>query len=45
VGEIKLTDYRPDHFAITQAMVVETKAAISAKGYPKPKDNLTRVEN
>lgn len=45
VGTIELNDYRHYRFEITQAMVDETKAAIAAKGYPKPKEDITRVED
>jgi hypothetical protein len=40
---LELNDYRPYRFEITQEMVDETKAAIAAKGYPKPTEDLTLV--
>jgi hypothetical protein len=45
VGEITVNDYRRYRFKITPEMVSETRAAIAAKGYPKPPTDLTRIED
>ncbi len=46
VGEIEVGDYGgPYKFEITQAMVDEAKNYIKAKNYPKPAEDLTRIED
>jgi hypothetical protein len=44
VGELTVDDYGKYEYHITQEMVDETKAYIAAKNYPKPAEDLTRIE-
>jgi len=45
VGEIEVKDYRTYKFTITQQMVDDTRATIAKKGYKKPPDDITLVED
>jgi len=45
VGELEIGDYGKYRFTITQQMVDETKAYIAAKKYPKPSEDITRIED
>ncbi|HRZ37951.1 MAG TPA: M60 family metallopeptidase [Candidatus Paceibacterota bacterium] len=45
VGELDVSDYGRFHFSITQQVVDDTKAAIAAKAYPKPSEDLTLIED
>jgi hypothetical protein len=44
VGELTVNDYGKYHYIITQAMVDDAKAAIAAKHYKQPTEDLTLVE-
>ncbi|MBI5834115.1 MAG: peptidase M60 [Armatimonadetes bacterium] len=44
VGDYKIDDYGKFEFTVTQAMVDECRAAVAAKGYPKPADDVTQIE-
>ncbi len=45
VGELEVNDYGKYQYQITQEMVDETKAYIAGKGYAKPTEDLTLVED
>ena len=45
VGEIEVNDYRKYKYKITQEMVNETKAYVAGKNYPKPKEDLTKMQD
>lgn len=45
VGELVVDDYRKYEFRIMQEMVEETKAWIAAKGYKKPREDMTLIED
>jgi len=45
VGEITVKDYRQYNFKITQEMVDEVKSYIAEKGYRRPVDDITLVED
>jgi len=45
VGELTVNDYRTYQFKITQQMVDDTKAYIAKKGYKKPAEDITLVED
>ncbi len=44
VGELEVNDYGKYRYTITQDMVDETRAAIAAKKYPQPREDITLVE-
>ena len=44
VGQMDLNDYAKYHFEVTQAMVDECRAAIAARGLPRPTEDLTLIE-
>jgi hypothetical protein len=43
VGELSVSDYGKFRFSVTQQPVDDTKAAIAAKKYPKPAEDLTLI--
>lgn len=45
VGELTVSDYGKYHYAITQAMVDDTKSYIAKKGYAKPGTDITLIED
>ena len=45
VGELTVSDYGRLRFSITQQTVDDTMAAIVAKKYPKPSEDLTLIED
>lgn len=45
VGELSVSDYGRFRFSIAQQTVDDTRAAIAAKQYPKPAEDLTRIED
>lgn len=45
VGELTVGDYGKFNYKITQRMVDETKSYIAAKQYPKPREDITLVED
>ena len=45
VGEMELNDYRKYKYSISQKMVDETIEYVKSKGYPKPEDDITLVED
>lgn len=45
VGNIKLEDYASYDFDITQQMVDQTKSYIASKNYPKPKADITLIND
>ncbi|MFG0262123.1 MAG: M60 family metallopeptidase [Novipirellula sp. JB048] len=45
VGQLTVKDYRTYSFDITQEMVDETKSYIAEKGYEKPTEDLTLIED
>ncbi len=44
-GDLRVNDYREYRYRITEEMVEETKAYIAGKGYPKPAEDLTLLED
>jgi hypothetical protein len=44
VGDLTVDDYGKYRYTITQQMVDETRASIAKKQYPKPKEDLTAIE-
>jgi hypothetical protein len=44
-GEIKLNDYRPYHFHITQEMVDDVISYLDGRKLPKPEEELTLIES
>jgi hypothetical protein len=45
VGELTVKDYRTYRYQITEEMVEETKSYIAKKGYAKPDEDLTLIED
>jgi len=45
VGELTVNDYGTYQFTITQEMVDQTRAYVAARNYPKPKVDLTTLED
>jgi len=45
VGEIEVNDYRKYHFKITQRMVDDARSYIAKKGYKKPAEDITLIED
>ncbi len=45
VGEITVKDYREYKYTITQQMVDDTKSYIAKKGYDKPTEVITLIED
>lgn len=45
VGELEIGDYGNYRFTITQQMLDDTKAYIAKKRYPKPVEDITRIED
>lgn len=45
VGDVAIQDYANYNFTITQQMVDETKSYIANKNYPKPKSDITLIED
>jgi len=44
VGEMTMNDYGKYQYTITQEMVDEAKSYIAKKGYKKPSEDLTLIE-
>ena len=45
IGEITVKDYRTYKFKITKKIVADTKAYIAKKGYKKPSEDITLIED
>jgi hypothetical protein len=45
VGEIIVKDYGEHKYAITQQVVDESKSYIAKKGYNKPTEDITQIED
>ncbi|MHC4740939.1 MAG: M60 family metallopeptidase [Planctomycetota bacterium] len=44
-GEFTVKDYRAYHYNVTQKMVDDTKSYIAKKGYEKPAEDITLIED
>jgi hypothetical protein len=45
VGDLTVNDYGTYNFSITQEMVDETRSYIAQKGYEKPSEDITLVQD
>ncbi len=44
-GKFTVRDYGTYHYHVTPAMVEETRKRIAARNYPKPREDITRIED